>query len=71
MRFDDVREFPVGPDRDGKPEGGYRKIPARMVLTPVDEKKKGRRTEAIYDEMRFNVEVKEDTFSLLNLERER
>ena len=57
MEFTDVRDF------DG------RKIPTRMTLTPVD--KEGHKTEMVYEEMSFNVDVPESTFSLSRLERKR
>ena len=57
MEFTDVRDF------DG------RRIPARMLLTPVD--KEGHKTEMVYEEMSFNVDVPESMFSLSALERKR
>ncbi len=63
MRFGEVREF-------GSAER-KRRIPARMVLTPLDEKKKGRRTEMRYLDIDFDVNVPESTFSLSRLERKR
>jgi outer membrane lipoprotein-sorting protein len=57
MEFTDVRDF------------GGRRIPARLLLTPVD--KEGNQTEMVYEEMSFNVEVPERMFSLSELERKR
>ena len=57
MEFTDVREF------DG------RAIPTRMALTPVD--KEGHKTEMVYEDITFNVDVPESTFSLSRLERKR
>lgn len=57
MRWTDVRDF------------GGRTIPAKMVLVPHDDKKKGYRTEMTYLELEFDGEVPEDTFSLARLER--
>lgn len=57
MEFTDVREF------DG------RRIPARLELTPVD--KEGHKTEMVYDDIRFDVDVPDSTFSLSRLERKR
>jgi outer membrane lipoprotein-sorting protein len=59
MSFGEVRLF------------GERRIPAHMVITPVDEKKKGRRTELRYLDIDFDVEVPESTFSFSRLERKR
>jgi outer membrane lipoprotein-sorting protein len=63
MRFGEVREFGSGERK--------RRIPAHMVLTPLDEKKKGRRTEMRYLDIDFDVNVPESTFSLSRLERKR
>jgi outer membrane lipoprotein-sorting protein len=57
MRWYDVKVF------DGK------RIPARMTLIPSD--KEGHKTEMVYLDIRFNVEVPESTFSLANLEQRR
>jgi outer membrane lipoprotein-sorting protein len=57
MRFDQVRNL------------GGRRIPTRIVVTPLD--KKGHRTEMRYIEMEFNADVPESTFSLQRLERNR
>ena len=50
---------------------GGRRVPALMVLTPHDKKKKGRRTEMRYLDIKFDVDVPESTFSLSMLERKR
>jgi outer membrane lipoprotein-sorting protein len=50
---------------------GERTLPARMVLTPHDEKKRGHRTEMRYLDIDFDVDVPESTFSLARLERSR
>lgn len=50
---------------------GGRKVPALMVLTPHDKKKKGRRTMMRYLDIDFDVDVPESTFSLSRLERKR
>ena len=60
VRFDDVRVF------------GRRRIPARMVLTPIGDDgsaAKDQRTEMRYLEVIFDAEVPESTFSLSRLER--
>jgi hypothetical protein len=59
MHFTDVKEF------DG------RRIPAHMTLLPEDEDKEGHKTELIYLDIRFDVDVPESTFSLSRLERQR
>ncbi|MBW1713507.1 MAG: outer membrane lipoprotein-sorting protein [Deltaproteobacteria bacterium] len=50
---------------------GGRTLPAKMVLTPLTEDKKGNRTELIYQELEFDVELEDDLFSLSNLRRGR
>ena len=55
MRWDEVKQF------------GKRRIPARMTLVPED--KEGHKTEMIYEDIEFDVEVPESTFSLSRLER--
>ena len=57
MRWSNVREF------DG------RELPAKMEMIPED--KKGHKTELIYEEIDFDVNVPESTFSLSRLERKR
>jgi hypothetical protein len=57
MTWDNVTEF------DGK------RIPAHMVLVPQDEE--GHKTEMIYHEIDFDVDVPESTFSLSRLEQQR
>ena len=56
--WDQVKEF------DGKT------IPARMILQPVDKEEEGHRTEFVYMEIDFDVDVPESTFSLSRLERQ-
>ena len=46
-----------------------RKIPAKMTLVPEDEE--GQQTVMIYEEIDFDADVPESTFSLSNLEQER
>lgn len=57
LRWSDVKVF------DGK------RIPSRMVLIPQDQE--GHKTEMIYLDIHFNVDVPESTFSLATLERSR
>ncbi|MBN1441395.1 MAG: outer membrane lipoprotein-sorting protein, partial [Planctomycetes bacterium] len=57
LRWDQVREF------DG------RRIPARMTLVPEDEE--GHKTVLVYEELKFDVDVPDSTFSLSQLEQER
>ncbi|UCD48495.1 MAG: outer membrane lipoprotein-sorting protein [Phycisphaerales bacterium] len=57
MRWSDVKVF------DGK------RIPAHMTLIPED--KDGHKTEMIYLDIKFDVDVPESTFSLANLEQKR
>jgi len=57
LLWSDVKVF------DGK------RIPAHMTLIPED--KEGHRTEMIYLDIKFNIDVPEATFSLANLEQER
>ncbi|MBN1674964.1 MAG: outer membrane lipoprotein-sorting protein [Kiritimatiellae bacterium] len=57
MDFSHVREF------DG------RRIPTRLLLTPVD--KDGHETVMVYEDVRFNLDVPESLFSLSQLERKR
>ncbi|MFH0900049.1 MAG: outer membrane lipoprotein-sorting protein [Pseudomonadota bacterium] len=62
MAFEDVRLF------------GGRRIPSRMVLTPIGEDgqpEPGRRTEMRYLEVVFDADVPDNTFSLSRLERNR
>lgn len=55
--WDDVKEF------DG------RRVPARMTLIPED--KEGHKTEMLYEDIDFDVDVPESTFSLSSLEQKR
>ncbi len=57
MRFDEVTEL------------GGRRLPAHIVLTPEDVH--GQRTEMRYLEIRFNIRLPDDTFSLSRLEQVR
>jgi len=57
MRWSEVREF------DG------RQLPAKMEMVPED--KKGQKTDLVYEEIDFDVDVPESTFSLSRLERKR
>jgi len=57
LTWDEVREF------------DDRRIPAHMTLVPEDEE--GQKTELRYQEIDFDVNVPESTFSLSNLERQR
>jgi len=57
LYWDQVREF------DG------RRVPAHLVLLPQDQE--GHRTELTYEEIQFDVEVPDGTFSLSSLERQR
>jgi hypothetical protein len=57
MRFDEVKRL------------GGRRIPARIVLEPVDGEE--RATELRYLEIEFDVPIPEDTFSLSRLEQTR
>lgn len=57
MRWDQVKRF------------GTRRIPARMTLVPED--KEGHKTEMLYEDIKFDVDVPESTFSLSRLERAR
>jgi outer membrane lipoprotein-sorting protein len=57
MRWSDVRDF------DG------RQLPAKMEMVPED--KEGYKTELVYEEIDFDVDVPESTFSLSRLERKR
>jgi hypothetical protein len=57
MRFDEVELL------------GGRRIPARILLEPVDGE--GRATELRYLEIEFDVPIPEDTFSLSRLEQKR
>lgn len=62
MDFTDVKQF------------GDRKVPSRLVLTPIAENgkpEKGRTTELLYKEIEFDADVPESTFSLSRLERKR
>jgi outer membrane lipoprotein-sorting protein len=62
MDFTDVKQF------------GERKVPSRLVLTPIAKNgkpEKGRTTELLYKDIRFDVHVPESTFSLSRLERKR
>jgi outer membrane lipoprotein-sorting protein len=40
-----------------------------MILTPKD--KEGHKTVMVYEDLKFNVEVPDKTFSLTNLERKK
>jgi outer membrane lipoprotein-sorting protein len=53
--YDQVRQF------------GERKLPARMIMTPADKPKES--TTVLYDDLRFDVEVPDSTFSLQRLRR--
>jgi outer membrane lipoprotein-sorting protein len=55
MRFDEIRVL------------GGRRLPAHLVMTPTDEP--GNRTEMRYLDVRFDVPLPADTFSLARLER--
>jgi len=57
MRWSNVRQF------DG------RDLPAKMEMVPED--KVGYKTELLYEEINFDVDVPESTFSLSRLERKR
>jgi len=57
MRWSNVRQF------DG------RRLPAKMEMVPED--KEGHKTELVYEEIDFDVDVPESTFSLSRLERKR
>jgi outer membrane lipoprotein-sorting protein len=57
MRFDEVKVL------------GGRRLPAHMTLTPTDVE--GQRTEMRYLDVRFDVRLPEDTFSLSRLEQNR
>jgi outer membrane lipoprotein-sorting protein len=62
MDFTDIKQF------------GKRKIPSRMVLTPIGKNgkpEKGRKTELLYKNIKFDANVPESTFSLSRLERGR
>lgn len=58
-RWSDVKEF------DG------RRVPSKMTLTPQDSDKKGHKTEMVYHDIKFDVEVQDSMFSLSELERKR
>jgi hypothetical protein len=57
MRFDEVKVL------------GGRRLPAHLTLTPADVE--GQRTEMRYLDVRFDVSLPEDTFSLSRLEQNR
>jgi outer membrane lipoprotein-sorting protein len=57
IAWDQIKEF------DG------RRIPSRMTLTPID--KKGHKTIMTYLDIKFDVKVAKDTFSLRRLEQQR
>ena len=57
MRWSNVRQF------------NGRQLPAKMEMVPED--KEGHKTELVYDEIDFDVNVPESTFSLSRLERKR
>ena len=57
LTWDDVKEF------DGK------RLPARMSLVPHD--KEGQKTEMVYLDLKFDVDVPDSTFSLSRLEQSR
>jgi len=57
MRWSEVRKF------------GGRELPAKMEMVPED--KEGHKTELLYEEIDFDVDVPESTFSLSRLERKR
>ena len=46
-----------------------RKVPSRLILVPED--KEGQKTEFVYQDIDFDVDVPESTFSLSQLERQR
>jgi outer membrane lipoprotein-sorting protein len=58
LSWDQVREF------DGK------RLPARMTLVPEDRDDTGHKTTMTYEEIDFDVELPEGTFSLSRLERQ-
>jgi outer membrane lipoprotein-sorting protein len=49
---------------------GGRRLPARIVLEPLLEDKRGHKTELIYEEMRFDIALPKDLFTLTNLRQE-
>ncbi|HIJ65872.1 MAG TPA: outer membrane lipoprotein-sorting protein [Candidatus Hydrogenedentes bacterium] len=57
--WDNVQEF------DG------RRIPARLLLIPQDEDKEGHKTEMVYRDIDFDVDVPDHMFSLSQLEQQR
>jgi outer membrane lipoprotein-sorting protein len=46
-----------------------RKLPSRMTLIPQDPEKEGEKTELVYHEIEFGVDLPPDMFSLSRLER--
>ena len=50
-------------------EMGGRRIPTRLVLTPLD--REGHKTELVYTDIAFDIDVPDDTFSLTRLEQKR
>ena len=59
MTFDRIKTF------------DERRIPSRLTLIPQDDEKAGHKTVMIYDELQFDVDVPERTFSLSTLEQQR
>jgi outer membrane lipoprotein-sorting protein len=59
IRWSEVKEF------DG------RQLPAKMTLVPADDDKKGHRTEMVYHEIEFDLDMPDSMFSLSELERTR
>ena len=57
MRFDEVKLL------------GGRRLPSHIVLTPADTE--GQKTEMRYLEVRFDLPISDDTFSLSRLEQNR
>jgi len=69
--FDDKgRKARVMTFEDVKTLGG-RRLPTRLVLTPLLEDKQGHRTEIVYQEMRFDIKLPSGLFTLTNLRQER
>ncbi len=59
MKYSEVREL------------GGRSLPVKFEVIPLSEEKKGRRTIMIYRELEFEVDLKDNLFSLSNLRRGR
>jgi len=58
MEFSDIQEM------------GGRKLPAKIAMTPLSEDKKGHKTEMVYKQLEFNVELPPNFFALGNLRKE-